>query len=175
MEDKSTLSKTESIISDLRKSPVKNMLVPLEYGAAFPYLQLRHGVACISVPYALAAPNPITRYVDMYPIRYVITVLWPSGKIVAFEDLAYNIEFADVDFKTPIGTFPHAALAVYPPQEYNNLKSELYGLYDKLFGAAGTEWQGAVAFKQKLSLLLEPSLKTYYQKLDGGFYTNYIA
>ena len=114
----------------------------------------------------------------IYPIKYQATYLWPSGKLIEFEDLEYNPVYSKVDFSKPIGTFRHEAIQKYNSGQYEEKRAELYSFYDTLidFLVNGSEFtaEAEKSFKDLLNVIIEPSLVPIYKVLDEKFARRFL-
>lgn len=155
-----------------------NCAMPIEYRAGLPILKIVNNQLCVVIPFL---KYKITGEVDktqVFPVMYTITASLPTGKIVGFEDLRFNPEFAGTDFSTPVGLFRHDSIKQLTKQEYVQKRALLFEMYEKiiasiLYGEEYTESDDN-AFSELLNMLLEPSLKPYYKLIDNDFYTKYI-
>ena len=155
-----------------------NCAMPIEYRAGLPILKIVNNQLCVVIPFL---KYKITGEVDktqVFPVMYTITASLPTGKIVGFEDLRFNPEFAGTDFSTPVGLFRHDAIKNLNKEAYNNLRKELYAGYDKIVNYLTNNGTYTVddenCFKSLLNTILEPSLRPFYQALDTDFANKYI-
>ena len=174
-----TVFSTESLIKKLKTNAfVLNSSMPMGYVPGLPVLCILNGNLCMKVPFL---KYKVTGEVDktlIYPIRYVATVLIPEEQIVSFEDLALHEAFAKVNFSDPIGTFRHEAIKNLDQIAYKNLRSTLYGEYDKIVNLLAYRKpyskNDEMVFKNLFNRLLEPSLRPFYKAIDSNFANKYF-
>lgn len=171
--------KVEEIIRNMNRSEFMFQCgIPLGYVAGLPILQIRKERLCLMIPYL---KYKVTGQVDktlVYPIRYIVTTVLPEGQVVEYMDLAYQKTFSKVNFTEAIGTFRHEAVKHLDKKEYQMLRDELLGQYDKVIGTllydekySGEDEQRMCRLMQQL---IEPSLLPMYKALDEDFYNKYM-
>lgn len=169
----------KSLISALKRNNfVLECAMPLGYTAGFPVLQIVNDRLCVKVPYL---KYKVTGQVDktlVYPIRYVITILLPEGKIVGFEDLTMNDRFKKVHFYNPAGLFRHDSIKDLSKAEYNQKRDELLAMYDKVANALiyGDEYTAEDDEKmaELTKMMVEPCNLPVYKAIDRDFYEKYL-
>ncbi len=169
------------IINDLKSSDfLLNCNMQMGYAPGLPMLTRRVEKPCILVPflrYQIVGQVDRTR---VYPPRYVVTLTAKEGRVVAFEDLAFDARFAKINFHQPVGFFRHPAVQILDKNEYQAKRHELLALINKLRCSmldAKVTFNGADAARlNKLyALLLEPSVKPFYHALCKEFFERHIA
>ncbi len=152
--------------------------IPLEYSYGYPMFDKRGKKLCMHIPFLR---YKVTGEVDktlVFPIKYVITVSLPEGKIVGFQDLACNNSFNKVDFVKPIGYFRHEAVKNLNKAEYKKKRAELFAYYNKVLNSLADNQQpskeDADAMKKLLGIMLEPCLRPIYKALSKDFYNKYL-
>lgn len=171
---------TEALIKKLKTHPfILNSCMPMGYVPGLPILCILNGNLCMKVPFL---KYKVTGEVDktfVYPTRYVATVIVPEGQIVSFEDLSLHEAFAQVSFSNPIGIFRHEAIKGLDKTAYNNLRSTLYGEYDKIVNSLTTGQaympDDEISFKKLFNTILEPSLRPFYRAINETFANKYIT
>lgn len=152
--------------------------MPMGYAEGLPVLQIRNGQLCLAIPFLRYQMTGQTDKTLVYPIRFVVTVLLPEGKVVGYQDLKVAPQFEKVDFTKPVGLFRHEAVKHMTKTEYTRKRKELLGMYDKvinalLYGEAYTQ-EDEAAMRQLLQIMVEPSQLPIYKALDEDFYTKYL-
>lgn len=171
---------TKALIKKLKTNAfILNSSMPMGYVPGLPILCILNGNLCMKVPFL---KYKVTGEVDktfVYPTRYVATVTVPEGQIAAFEDLSLHEAFAQVCFSDPIGTFRHEAIKDLDKAAYDNLRSTLYGEYDKIVNSLTTGQtyipDDEIRFKKLFNTILEPSLRPFYRAIDSNFANKYIT
>lgn len=171
---------TEAIIKSLKTNKcIQYSNFGLGYVPGLPILTILNGNMCMKVPYL---KYKVTGEVDktfVYPVKYIVTVSLPEGNIVEFEDLSYNMSFANVEFNTPVGLFRHEAIKNLDKKAYSNLRYALFAEYDKIVKhlAYGETYASKDErhFKALLNVILEPSLIPFYTAIDTEFVKRYIV
>lgn len=166
------------MISDFLKRakqmPAVQNLIPSGMGAGFPILSISNGQLMITLPYYRVVMRPEDQTL-IYPISHLITLLWDSGLIVAFDSLSFQKKYQKVDFEKPIGTFRHDAIKNLTKEQYMGERERLYAMYDKMIASIFSQEPYAEndrrEFSKLIHVLLEPSLKSFYQAINPDFYT----
>ena len=158
---------------------ILNCNMPMGYSSGLPLLSIRNGRLCMTVPYLRYRITGVKDKTLVYPIRYVVTAEIPEKKIVEFRDLYFEPMFAKLDFDKPVGLFRHEAIKTYSKEQYFQLRSEMFGLYDKLVGALTgkgsiTDEENA-RLRQLIGVMVEPSLLPVYKALDRDFFNKYMT
>lgn len=169
--------------STFRKSLSKSEFLlhcemPLGYSQGIPILRMIGEKVCLVTPFLKYKVTGKEDETLVYPIRYTISAEVPTGKIVGFENLQYNIQFANTDFSTPIGKFRHEAIRRYNKVECGKLFEELYGAYDVIIAAISLKRNHTDDDKKLrglIEVLLAPELRKAYKLLDQVFYDQYIG
>lgn len=170
----------EALIKSIKTNKcIQYSNIELGYVPGLPILTILNGNLCMKVPFI---KYKITGEVDktyVYPPRYVVNISLPEGVIVGFEDLSYNNAFANVEFNTPVGLFRHDSIKNLDKKAYNNLRTALFGEYDKIVMHLTKGEQYAPLdeyhFKALFNLIVEPSLIPFYTALDSEFVNKYIG
>ncbi len=159
----------------LRKLDIKcasEGFIPIGKTRGFPILMWRRDKPCITLFYftrqlgsAIKSPK------KLYPVSHVVTALWPSGKIIAFQDLFYA---TPIDYTEPVGVFPHSAISNLSPKEYNEMRDRLMAGYNEFIHAVANRSAFSEDTRKEmgelLNKLMEPGLKEAYKKYGGGFF-----
>ena len=176
MENQINLSQ---FMDSLKANKAVMSTIPMGYVAGLPIVQIIGKKVCLVVPYFRFVRSGEPDKSQIHPIKYTVTALWPSGRIIKLEDLEYNPKFANVDFRRPIGLFRHEAIKQYNAGQYRQKKAELYAMYDKFvdFLQHGGEYTGQEqdGFRALLNIMLEPCLAPIYRALDEKFATMFLA
>ena len=171
---------TESLIKALKTDAfLLHSHMPMGYVPGLPILCILNGNLCMRVPFL---KYKVTGEIDqtfVYPVKYVATILIPEGVTASFEDLSLNPAFAYVAFNDPVGTFRHEAVKTLTKPAYESLRSSLYREYDKIIDCLirGKEYPASdeAVFKKLLNMILEPSLRPFYQVIDPLFSQKYLT
>ncbi|MCR4784919.1 MAG: hypothetical protein K6A35_10485 [bacterium] len=162
------------LIKDLRHSELyRQCRLPLEYSEGLPMLEKVGQRVLLQIPYLCYRITGQKDRTLVYPLRYLITLELPSGKMVRFADLSLEVRFAKVDFARPVGLFRHEAVRHLNRAQYRQQRSELLKLYGVIAQALleGNE-PGAQHVQQMsdlLKMLLEPSLWPMYVVINEDF------
>lgn len=170
-------------ISDILKEMKTNEFIlrcgmPMGYVPGLPVLQIRNDELCLTVPFLRYRVTGQPDKTLVYPIRYTATFVLPEMKPVEFQDLQYQARFGKISFGEPVGLFRHEAVRHLSRQEYQALRSELMGEYDRVIdallndGEYGPEHEARMA--ELMTMMVEPSLRPMYQALDADFYGKYL-
>jgi len=158
---------------------ILNCEMPLGYAPVLPLLKIVNDQLCLVVPFARYKMTGEPDRTLVYPIRYAVTLVLPENRPVAFQNLAFEERFAQVQFSNPVGYFRHEAIKHLKKAEYQALRAELLSLYDKLAGALLGEGeytdQDEERMQTLLKMLVEPSLLPFYKALDEDFYRKYLV
>jgi hypothetical protein len=165
-------------LNELKKNMVIASTIPMGYIAGLPIVQMKKKKVCLIIPYFNFVRSGETDKSLIHPIKFTVTVLWRSGRVIKMEDMEYDPRFENVDFQKPIGLFRHEAIKQYNAGQYREKKSELFEMYDKLIGFLqdGGEYsaQDEEDFKALFNVILEPSLVPIYKALDPKFAAKFI-
>lgn len=159
---------------------VRGCKMPMGYSYGLPIVKIANGKPCVVVPFLKYKMTGVIDKTLIYPIRNTVTISLPDENFVSFEDLRFNESFCKVDFDKPIGYFRPDNLKQFNKNEYNQLKDELYELYNKfiyslLYDDGEFSGNDNARMKELISLLVEPCLCPIYKALDREFYDKYLA
>lgn len=164
-------------LSGTRQNVIAKHLIPMEMGMGWPILSIRNKKLCVTVPFYQAVVHSDDQTL-LFPIAYTMAVLWPNGVIVEYKNLRFDSKYQDIDFSKPVGTFRHDTIKHLNKSQYIEKRNELYKLYDELitclFSHEPLAEDSEKKFKETLGLLMEPSLKPFYQAIDIQFYNRLI-
>lgn len=168
----------KDVINKIRKCDFVKKTIPLGFGPGLPTIQINNKNICVLVPFFKFVNSTELDKSLIFPIKYTVTALWPSGKIVGFEDLKYNPVFEKVDYTKPIGFFRHDAIKQYNSGQYRVKRDELLSMYDKFidFLIGNTEFteEDEEKFVKLLNIIIEPSLVPVYKVIDKNFSGKFI-
>lgn len=167
------------ILNELKKSKFfMGSHIPLGYTFGYPILQIKNDRLCLLIPFLKYKMTGEKDKTQVYPIRYIMTLVLPESRPVEFADLALRPEFEKVDFGLPIGYFRHEAIQHLDKYEYAAAKDELYACYDKVIDALlnGSDYgeQDECRMKELIQMLTEPCQMPIYKALDEDFYNKYF-
>lgn len=167
------LNLREFVINASKKTAILHN-IPKGYISGLPIIQILNEEICVTVPFfrfKMAKEDESL----LYPIRYSATYSYPSGRLVYFQDLSYSKMCQNVKFHKAVGYFRHEAIKNMDKTEYNACKDELYELYDDLIQyLLGEEEFDEDIFKEKLNIIIEPSLIPIYNVIDPKFVKKFI-
>mgnify|MGYP004458928239 FL=1 len=168
---------TETIMRE-RDKLILSML-PLGYVQTIPVFSIKeNGDLCLKVPFLKYRVTGIVDKTEVYPVKYLVTRLFPERTLLSCEDLAKNVAFSQVDFSHPIGYFRHEAAQKLDAQAYNKAQQELYTLYDalgdSLIKGIYSPVEKEKRLKELLKVLVAPYLHRFYKAIDKNFYEKYI-
>ena len=171
--------KTEEIIRSLKTNTfLLNSNIPMGYTPGIPMLSLRKGEPCLVVPYLRYQMTGEVDKTRVFAPRFVVTVTVKNKIVVKYEDLMYDSRFEEVNFSKPVGLFRHAAIRHLKKDEYRKMRSQLYGLLDRLGSSMTGELEfdemDSLALTRLIGTLLEPSVKPFYHAIDKSFFETYI-
>ena len=98
--------------------------VPMGLGMGFPVLNITGDRLLVSVFYY--RPNDQTL---LMPPEYKLTLDYPSGKLISFENLRLDPRYAKVNFDKPVGKFRHETIKHLDRDGYKKAKEDLYVHY----------------------------------------------
>ncbi len=170
----------EQIKNNLKKSNfLLDCRLPMGYSQGLPILSIKNGCLCITFPYLKYQTTGEVDKTLVYPIRYAVTLELPTEKIIGYEDYEYRDAFKNIDFDKPVGLFRHKAIQQYDENQYNEIRKELMGEYDKVIQSILENADYTVSDEKRmrklLQLLVEPSLLPMYQVIDIDFYKKYLS
>ncbi|MBE6783022.1 MAG: hypothetical protein E7536_03325 [Ruminococcaceae bacterium] len=170
---------TKKMLKSLKRNEaVLGAKIPMGYSYGLPILQVCNDVPCLVVPFVKYKMTGRPDKTLIYPIICTFTIDAVNDKVVGFEDLRYNKKFRKVNFNDPIGYFRPEKLKNVNKAQYNEMRDELFYLYDKMIDALadGAEYNEAdeARMGELLSTLVEPCLYPIYKALDAGFYATYL-
>ncbi|MCM1110439.1 MAG: hypothetical protein NC336_04475 [Clostridium sp.] len=174
-----TTQTTAGLIRKAAESYLAKEEIPMGYVPGFPILSIVNDMLVMSVPFLRYKVTGEKDKTLVYPIRYVIDLNLPDGRIVGFNDLAYLPEFASLNFGSACGLFRHKAIADLDRNQYAALKAAVFADYDRVIAALLDEApytaEDDAEMRAHLQRIVEPSLKPIYEVLDPDFYNKYIT
>ena len=112
------------------------------------------------------------------PPEYKLTVDYPSGKLISFENLRLDYRYAKVNFDKPLGMFRHEAIKHLDRDGYKKAKEDLYEALNRLIAFLGDEGEFTKEDEEKLSglytMMTEPPLNPLHQFLSPQSFERYI-
>lgn len=172
-------SRTEQLMQDIRKMPIFHQLVPMEAGIGWPMPRRAGGQVYVTLPFYGFLWTPEQRSWTLFPPISTITVQWSNLVPVEYVDLRYSRPWPEGQGDSPVGTFPHDAVAALTREQYEQDRSELLTMYDELFDtlvlnkALPPFWNRR--FGQLLRRFLEPALEPYYRGLAPKFFAQFLS
>lgn len=167
-----------ALFSTIKQDPVFSGLIPTGFGAGLPMLSIRNEQLLISIPYFRSQLTGVQDKTQIFPIQFLISVVYPSCSIISFSNLAYCDDFSEVEFSKPVGLFRHKAIRSLNHGEYDQKRNELLALYDQiihaLFKSEEPKHELIHNFTIHLNTIIEPSLKPFYKRLDLDFYNKFL-
>ncbi len=161
-------------INNINKSELRRKLIPMEMASGWPSISIKNGQICIMIPYYRTQPSNEGK-VLIFPIAYTMTFTWPSAKMVEFKTLRFQKEFANIDYKKPVGTFKHDAVKNLTKSEYIDKRDTLFSLYDEILTCIidKKEFTREQEMKDSFKVLMEPSLYPMYMEIANKFFGFY--
>ena len=95
--------------------------IPMGLGMGFPVLHITGDRLLVSVFYYRSVLRPNDQTLLMPP-EYKLTLDYPSGKLISFENLRLDPRYAKVNFDKPAGTFRHEAIKHLDRDGYKKAK-----------------------------------------------------
>lgn len=180
--NRSTSSRTEQVLSKIRRSGVFREHVAMEASTGWPIpVGCRwegRDAAGLLVPVFATRPRP-GGGVDLFPPFAGITAIYPSGLVAVFRD--HRFETPDglpTNFDSPVGSFPHAE-ASGTIGGYQERRRQVLACYDELLDAIGRRstmtdgwWDDFAAI---LAPLLEPGLVPSYRAMNDSFFAKLFS
>ncbi|MDJ0556374.1 MAG: hypothetical protein QNJ68_18435 [Microcoleaceae cyanobacterium MO_207.B10] len=171
------MGETEQIIANIHQTLWFQQLIPMETSISWPIPLRQKGCVYVILP-CIGVKTTTAGQTILFPPLATLTLDWSNQAIVEYVDLKFKNPWQQEATESQIGTFPHEAIANLTVDEYKQKRSELLAMYDKMFYWLATgssfseEW--CSDFSQLLQLLIEPSLKPYYQDLQPKFFDRFI-
>lgn len=163
-------------ITRLNKSEIRKLLIPTECVSGWPYVSIKNGKICVSVPYFKTRSAGNGKFY-LFPLSHSLTLTWDNGVVVDFTRFSFTKDFKGVDYAKPVGTFKHEAIADMAKEEYAKKREELFNCYDELISCIEQkkEFPHEAQMREALSLLMEPSLLPFYRRLNAKFFDKYCG
>ena len=166
------------LYANVKKDPVFSGLIPIGFGAGLPILSIKNEQLLISIPYFRVQLTGVQDKTQIFPVQFVTTVTYPSCSIISFSNLAFCSDFSEVDFGMPVGLFRHKAIITLNHGEYEEKRRDLLDLYDHLifalFNSEEPSYELINKFTIAINIMIEPSLKPFYRRLDVDFYNKFL-
>lgn len=167
----------QDFLKKINTNSVVRENIPMGLGMGFPVLNITGDRLLVSVFYYRSILRPQDQTLLMPP-EYTLTVDYPSGKLISFENLRLDARYAKVNFDKPAGTFRHEAIRHLDREGYRKAKEDLYEALNRLVAYLGEEGDFTQQEEEQLSQLYgsmtEPGLHPFYRALSPQFYTRYI-
>ncbi len=165
----------QEFLKVLNKSDIVRKQVPMGLGMGLPMPDIIGDTLCVSVPYYKVIPAKEDKTL-IFPPEYVITAKWPNGAVIGFKNLRYDREYSKVKFDKPVGTFRHDAIKQWNKGEYQSKKTELFQKYDIFIASLYSEEPYTEeGFSDLLNVIIEPSLRPFYQRIGRSFYNKFLS
>jgi len=102
----------------------------------------------------------------LYPPFALVGASYPSGQVVTYEPLS------GVDLSQPLGHYPHDAAKAIPPDQWEAVWDELFGLYPAVITAFVSDASSAqvARFAQLFRLTTPPFMLEHYRALNPTFF-----
>ncbi|MBP8001775.1 MAG: hypothetical protein KA338_21160 [Chloroflexi bacterium] len=169
-------SRVEELYTETRNHPVCQHLVPLESVLSYPVPFIRDEIVYLRFFLYQKGRNPQQTTHPIYRPHAHLTVAYPTGRFVEYVELQFLDGKPQAPTSEQIGTTPHPALARLSFAEVLAKRSELFTLTEKLMEfmaksvLTADETATVAHYRQVWSLLIEPDLYTYYQRLNPDFF-----
>ncbi|MCX7745509.1 MAG: hypothetical protein N2645_01265 [Clostridia bacterium] len=171
------LTKIEQLIKQTRNSEIFRKNVPMEASTGFPIPLRKAGQTFIILPY-FTLIRKMNEGIFAFPITSAITIEWPTGKLVNYQDLRKVETWKGVVWDRPVGKIPHEAIVGLTYRDVMEKRKELMSMYDQMFdkltegSAFSPEWEER--FSSLLRLLMEPFLEKYYRAISPKFFEYFL-
>lgn len=163
---------TYKLISDFNRSDFRRKSIPQELFVGWPCVQKVGKTFCMTIPYY--SRKMVGNTVELYPIYCSVTVpVANPDRVMDFTIYPHQKDWADLDYKKPVGYFKHPALDdVKTKGEYQQLVQQLFGYYDKLVQAVMNKKPFAEEKEmiELFSKLMEPGQFPQYLRINQKFY-----
>lgn len=172
-------SLTEQILTDIRKTPIFQQLIPQEAGVGWPIPLRKANKVYVTLPFFGFTPTAEKGKTKLFPPFATITLNVSSQVPVEYVNLRFSNPSPDLNWEGEVGTFPHPAVVQMTVREYQEQKQLLFAMYDQMFDmlAHGStfppEW--STRFGNLLRTLMEPSLEPYYRALSPKFFDRFLT
>lgn len=176
--EEQTLSQTEHLMKQIRKTPLFRQLIPQEAGIGWPIPLRKEGKVYLTLPIFGYTPTTEKGNTKLFPPLATITLDWSNRVPVEYVNLRFRNPAPELTWSGEVGTFPHPAVAQITRGQYQELRRELLGMYDEMLellsqkSAFAPEW--CQRFGELLRLLIEPSLEPYYRALNPKFFNRFL-
>jgi hypothetical protein len=169
------LSKTETLMKQIRKTPLFQQLIPMEAGIGWVMPLRREGKVYAIVPFFSFRSEQTT---TLFPPFATLTVDWSTLVPVEYVDFRFRSPASSLAWNQAVGSFPHPAIAQLRQSEYLEKRQALLSHYDELFEhlSQGTPFSDRwiTEFSTLLRLLMEPSLEPYYRAIAPKFCDRFL-
>lgn len=168
-------TKMKELIGRFNHSELRRKLIPADLASGWPCIRMIDKKLCVVIPYF--SKRPVEKGYALYPIYCSVTVLWRNPeRILDFTIYHMQKEWSDVNYSRPVGMFKHKALeGVKTREEYIGLRDRLFDYYDEMVQAvlSSQPFVKEAEMADLFSVLMEPSLYPYYEKINKKFYSNF--
>lgn len=164
----------DALLNQVNHGAFRRSVIPMELAAGWPCLRKAGDKLAVTVPYFSRRITGET--VALYPICCALTVLLDNpNQICDYQVFSYQPDWAGVNFNQPCGYFKHEALKGVDRQTYQKMCMQLYACYDNMAHCIqqGIPFEKAEEMTKLFSVLMEPGLYPYYQKLNKNFYSKF--
>jgi hypothetical protein len=174
--------RTETLMRELRGTPLFRQLVPMEAGIGWPIpVRKGDGVPMVCLRLARFGFRPTAergKGAVLYPPFATVTLRWDTGRPVEYVDLGYSRPWPPDPDPQPVGTFPHEAVRG-SRGAYLADRRRLLACYDELFDRLarreGFDAAWVEEFGGLLRRLVEPGLEPYYRILGPSFFDRFLG
>ncbi len=155
------MSKTQEWIRTLGMHPALRAIVTVEAQPMLPMLALRDTTLCMQLFYRICQAEG--QQLLLYPPRFAVTVLEPSGRVAGVQDLKF-LPGPTVDFGRPTASFPISEEEIQRKKLYY---SHVFRQCDQLMQAAEHEKVSSVQLEEYrrlvYSALFDPAEQNIYE------------
>jgi hypothetical protein len=163
----------ETFIKSARNSSIGRQVVPMEAITGWPIPFEQNGKLFFKLLY-FGVGRKEKGKTELFPPCVMLVLNYKTGEVVEYTNFYFSSPWPEMKRDVPVGYFPHPAVAGMRLSEYRQQKKELMIMYDQLIEAflnhkqPGDEWNDK--FFGILAILLEPSLRRFYQTMGGDFF-----
>lgn len=172
MENKSPKSSAAITVQKFMKNNMRIELTPLGSAPSLPIPMIMGKKAYLSFLFFLGKRLSKEEKMKIYRPRSRFVVQYGSGKIVKYEDYAFQDEFPEQDWKNPIGEFPHEKIRKLTLKSYQKKRERLIDLYDEVIRSMLSSQYSNIRkeFIETFDLLCEPALLPFMKKIGEEFF-----
>ena len=164
-----TVITVEKALTEIREQSIFKSLIPMQAGVGWPVPTRNKGSVYLNIPVFGMQRAIKDQPVFLFPPFATLTVSWPNLVVMEYVNLRWRKPWTEAEFSKPAGTFPHAEIADLSVGQYNEKRTRLLTIIDKIL-SNNINNEELNEFKIMLKIMMEPSLLPYYRKLYPKYY-----